>query len=261
MLSACFKLSWEWSHEVWNMQTSSKIEKFNQSINLKSVHFIGSCCIRTFWHYGQRKQTSPCLILISLLFDDSCKGKKGTCHSDLAVVLSGRHNTHLVTLSNMSVAHWLLAFFQHPFVFSFTLMQLCNFNICSLMCLSFSNISNGSQWTGPRSLQINKRTHIAADTYNNSIFYQLLLQHASYLCLSVFKTVTMPCQTTSQNFTSLGLVAAILNWGHTHALQQAYLNPIQIYTAYNLYVTPQPEGPKNTLTKYICTPCFYITAW
>jgi len=36
------------------------------------------------------------------LFDDRCKG---TCPSDLAVVLSGRHNTHLVTLSSMSVAH------------------------------------------------------------------------------------------------------------------------------------------------------------
>jgi len=33
----------------------------------------------------------PCLILISLLFDESYKGKKGTCPSDLAVVLSGRH--------------------------------------------------------------------------------------------------------------------------------------------------------------------------
>jgi len=39
------------------------------------------------------------------------------------------------------------------------------------------------------------------------------------------------------------------------------MNPIQVYTAYNLYtVTPQPEGPKSTLTNCICTPCFYITA-
>jgi len=42
---------------------------------------------------------------ISLLTDDSCKSKKGTCPSDLATVLSQRHNTHLVTLSSMSVAH------------------------------------------------------------------------------------------------------------------------------------------------------------
>jgi len=47
----------------------------------------------------------PHLILISLLFDDTCKGEKGACPSDLAVVLLGRHNTHLVTLSSMSVAH------------------------------------------------------------------------------------------------------------------------------------------------------------
>jgi len=40
-------------------------------------------------------------------------------------------------------------------------MHLHNFNICSLMCLSFSNISTVSHWTGPHSLQINKSTHIA----------------------------------------------------------------------------------------------------
>ena len=122
----------------------------------------------------------PCLTHISLLFDDSCKGKKGTCPSYLAVVLSGRRNTYLVTLS---VAHWLLAFFQHSCVFSFALMHLRNFIICSLMCLSLSNTSNGSQWTGPCSLQINIHTHIVMGTYNNFIFYQYLLQHASYLWL------------------------------------------------------------------------------
>jgi len=61
----------------------------------------------------------------------------------------------------------------------------------------------------------NKHTHTATGTYNNFIFYQSLLQHASYLRLSVFKTVTMPCQITQQNFTFIGLLAAILNWG-TH---------------------------------------------
>jgi len=106
----------------------------------------------------------------------------------------------------------------------------------------------------------NKCIHTATGTYNNFIFYQSLLQHASYLCPSVFKTVTMPCQTTQQNFTFLGLVAAFLNWGHTH-YNRSYTNPIQVHTSYNLYtVTPQPEGPKNTLTNCICTPCFYITA-
>jgi len=75
-----------------------------------------------------------------------------------------------------------------------------------------------------------------------------------------FKTVTMPCPTTQKNFTFLVLEAAILNWGHTHH-NRLYMNPIQVYTAYNLYtVTPQPEGPTNTLTNCICTPCFYITA-
>ena len=64
--------------------------------------------------------------------------------------------------------------------------------------------------------------------------------------LTVFKNMTMPCQTTQQNFRFLGLVAAILNWGHTH-YNRSYMNPIQLYTAYNLYtVTPQQEGPTNT---------------
>jgi len=43
------------------MQKTSKIEKLNYSIYLKSVHFVGSCCVQIFWHYGQRKHTSPCL--------------------------------------------------------------------------------------------------------------------------------------------------------------------------------------------------------
>jgi len=128
------------------------------------------------------------------------------------------------------------------------------------MCLSFSNISSVSHWTGPRSLHTNKHTHTATGTDNNFIFYQSLLQHALYLWLSVYKTVTMPCQTTQQNLTFLGLVAAILNCAHTHH-NRLYMNPIQVYTAYNLYtVTPQTEGPKNTFTNCICTPCFYITA-
>ena len=39
------------------------------------------------------------------------------------------------------------------------------------------------------------------------------------------------------------------------------MNPIQVYTAYNLYtVTPQPEGPKHTFKNSIFIPCFYITA-
>jgi len=58
--------------------------------------------ILTLW---PKKTDFPLLILITLLFDDSCKGKKGTCPSDLAVVMSGRHNTHLVTFPSMSVAH------------------------------------------------------------------------------------------------------------------------------------------------------------
>jgi len=127
------------------------------------------------------------------------------------------------------------------------------------MCLSFSNISSGSQWTGPCSLQINKSTHIATGTYKNFIFYQSLLRNASYILLSIFKTVTMPFQTTQQNFTFLGLVAAILNWGHT--LHLSYMKPIKVYIAYDLYnFTPQPEGFTITLTNCICTSCFYKTA-
>ena len=82
---------------------------------------------------------------------------------------------------------------------------------------------------------------------------------ASLISLFVFKTVTMPSPTTKHNFTFLVLVAVIQNWVHTH-YNRSYMNPIQVYTAYNLHtVTPQPEGPTNTLTNCICTSCFYIT--
>ena len=95
-------------NEPMRFETRRRHKKMKDWIKIlifKSVHFVGSCCVRIIWCYDQRKQTSPCLILISLLFDDSCKGKKGTYPSDLATVLSGRHNIHLVTLSSMSVAH------------------------------------------------------------------------------------------------------------------------------------------------------------
>jgi len=137
-------------------------------------------------------------------------------------------------------------------------MHLHNFTICNLMCLSFRNIS--TVLTGPRSLQTTKCTHIATGTYKNFVVYQSLLQQTSYLWQSVFKTETMPCQTTQQNFTFLGPVAAILNCRHTHH-NRPYMNPLQVYTAYNFYtVTPQTEGTKNTFTNCISTPHFYITA-
>jgi hypothetical protein len=138
MSSTCFKPSWEWTQEVQNMQKMSKNEKLTESIYLKGVHFVGSCCMRIFWHYGHRKWTSPFLILISLLFDGSCQSKKFTGPSDLAIVLSGRHNTHLVTLSSMSV----LTNYWHS-----SSTPLCSH---SHWC-----ISSGSQCTGPCSLQIN----------------------------------------------------------------------------------------------------------
>ena len=125
------------------------------------------------------------------------------------------------------------------------------------MCLNFSKHLQWVSMDWP-SQSANKGTHTAMGTYNNFIFYQSLLQQASYLWLSVFK-VTMPCQITQQNFTFLGFVAAILNWGHTHH-NRPYMNPMQVRRAYNLItLTPQQEGPKNTLTNCICTPCFYKT--
>jgi len=59
---------------------------------------------------------------------------------------------------------------------------------------------------------------------------------------------------------SLVLLAAILNWGHTH-YNWSYMNPMKVNITYNLYnFTPQSEGSTNTLTNWICTPCFYKTA-
>jgi len=141
---------------------------------------------------------------ILTLWPKRSKGKKGTCPSDLAVVLSGRQHPSCYLVKHVSSS--LTTFFQHPFAFSVTLTHLHNFNICSLMC----------------SLQINKHTHLATGTYNDFIFYQSLPQHASYLWLTVFKTMIMPCHTTQQNFTFLGLVAAILNWGGDTLQQDAH---------------------------------------
>ena len=132
-----------------------------------------------------------CLILISLLFDDSYKGNRGTCPSDLAAVLSGRHNTHPVTLSTMSVAHYLLAFFWDPFVFSFALKQLHKFNICSLMFLSFSNISRVSQWTGPHCLQINKRTHTAVPPPQEALGAYITQQYMKRTINNLLKNETI----------------------------------------------------------------------
>ena len=122
------------------------------------------------------EQTSLCLTLISLLFDDSCKGKEGTCPSDLAVVLSGRQHPscYLVKHVSSSLTAGILSALL-------CVLIRTNFIICSLMCLCLSNTSNGAQWTGPCSLQINIHTYITTGTYNNFIFYQYLLQHASYL--------------------------------------------------------------------------------
>jgi len=97
--STCFEPSWEWSMRFKTYRQCQKLKNLIKVLIWK-VSISLSSCIRTFRHYD-----FPCLILIILLFDGSCQGIKGTCPSDLAIVLSGRHNTHLVTLSNMSVAH------------------------------------------------------------------------------------------------------------------------------------------------------------
>jgi len=138
---------------------------------------------------------------------------------------------------------------------SFALMHLRNFSICSLMCLSFSNISNGSQWTGPCNLQINKCTSMA--TIHTTYF----INH----CYS--KPHTSDCFWNSYYVMSNNTTEFYFPWSWssnselgTHTLQQVAHESIQVYTAYNLYtVTPQPEGP-NTVTNCTCTPCFYITA-
>ena len=105
----------------------------------------------------------------------------------------------------------------------------------------------------------NKQTYIYSYGYIRQFHILSVTATAGLIPVTVFKTVTMSCQTTQQNFTFFGLVAASVNCRHTHH-NRSYMNPIQVYTAYNLCIlTPQPEGPKNTITNCICTPCFYIT--
>jgi len=86
----------------------------------------------------------------------------------------------------------------------------------------------------------NKHTYIYNYRYIQQFHILSIPAAACLIPLTVFKTVTMLCQTRQDNFTFLGFVAAILNWGHTH-YKRSYMNPIQVYTARNLYtVTPQP---------------------
>jgi len=99
----------------------------------------------------------------------------------------------------------------------------------------------------------NKQTYTYSYRYIHQVHILSVIAIACLIPLTVFKIVTMPCPTTQQNFIFLGLVAVILNLGHTH-YNRSYMNPVQVHTAYNLYtVTHQPEGPKNTLTNCICT--------
>ena len=90
-------------------------------------------------------------------------------------------------------------------------------------------------------------------------FYQSLLQHGSYLWLSVFKTMTAISNNTTKFYFPWSC-SSNCELG-THTLQQVIHEPMQVYTTYNLYtVRPQPEGPTNTLTNCICIQCFYIIA-
>jgi len=78
----------------------------------------------------------------------------------------------------------------------------------------------------------NKQTYTYSYKYVQQFHILTIAATANLIHLTVFKTVTMLCQTTQQNFTFFGLVAAILNWGDTH-YNRSNMNPIQVYTAYN----------------------------
>jgi len=138
-----------------------------------------------------------------------------------------------------------MAFFLYPFVFSFALMRLHNFNICSLMCLSFSNVSIGSLCTGPRSLQTNKQKYPYSYRYIQQFHILSIPAIACLIPLTVFKTVTMSCQTTQQFYFPWSCSSNSELW--THITTGRTLTPYK-YTQHTIsIVTPQPEGPNNTL--------------
>jgi hypothetical protein len=104
-------------------------------------------------------------------------------------------------------------------------MQLHNFIICSLMSLSFSNISTRSQQTGPHSLQ---QTRIYRYTYNNFIFYLSLPQHASYMWLSLFKKSDCTMSNNTAEFYLPRSYCSSSEWGTDN--YSWYINPVQVYT-------------------------------
>ena len=116
------------------------------------------------------------------------------------------------------------------------------------MCLICSNISNGSQQTGHHSLQTNKRTHTATGTHN-FIFYQSLLQHASYPSLNVFKTVTMPRQATTE-FYSPWSCSSNSGLGK-HTLQQVvHEHQTSIHSIYFVYCYTPDRRTHKYLDKF-----------
>jgi len=69
----------------------------------------------------------------------------------------------------------------------------------------------------------NKQMYTYSYRYIQQFHILSITATACLVPVTVLKTVTVPCQTTQQNFTFLGLVAAILNCGHT--LQQVVHEP------------------------------------
>ena len=95
-------------------------------------------------------------------------------------------------------------------------------------------------------------------TYNNFIFYQSLLQQASYIWLMFLKQWL--CHVKQHNRILLSLVLKQQFWiEDTHITTGRTWTPHK-YTQHTIYCYTQPEGPKNTMTNCICTPHFYITA-
>jgi hypothetical protein len=123
-----------------------------------------------------------------------------TYSSDQAAVVWGRLNNDLFTLLSLSVVHWLMALFQHSLHTDLaTLLILkpswhaCSIptsshrhwcSSCSLMSLSFNNISAVPRWTRPHSLQ----------THTNTQLLQLLQFHTVSVTATTCIFMSLSCE-------------------------------------------------------------------
>ena len=133
--------------------------------------------------YRNVKQIFLYLTLISLLSYRWAGEKICTYRNDLAVVFLGTLSD-LVTLLSLSIAHSLLALFQHPLMFSLVPAQLLQCRSVSVTSPLFLN------WTSPHSLQTHTYTSATVTAISHFICYWY---HMPLFITLFFLIIIIPC--------------------------------------------------------------------